>query len=49
MTMDESLGERINWRLGTFVKALENNEILSQRFTCRRLEFGWNRSLTAPN
>jgi putative transcriptional regulator len=38
MATDESLGERITRRLGAFVKALENDEIMSQRFTCRRIE-----------
>ena len=49
MATDESLGERITRRLGAFVKALESDEIMSQRFTCRRIELRLNRSLTAPN
>lgn len=36
--MGESLGERITRRLGNFVEALEKSDIISERFTCRRIE-----------
>jgi putative transcriptional regulator len=36
--MVRSIGKRISERLATFAKALENNETITERFTCRKIQ-----------
>jgi hypothetical protein len=36
-----SVADRISRRLSRFTEALENEEVISQKFTCRRIELNF--------
>jgi putative transcriptional regulator len=46
--MKKSMGARITERLSAFAKALENDEDITRRFTCRKIELALEPQVYSP-